>query len=74
MADREVGEHFPRRRGAPGDELLRVEHLTRGPLVRDVSFSLRRGEILGITGLLGAGRTELARTLVGAEPRARRAR
>ena len=68
MADREVGEHFPRRRRDPGDELLRVEHLTRGALVRDVSFTLRRGEILGVTGLLGAGRTELARTLVGAEP------
>jgi ribose transport system ATP-binding protein len=68
MADREVGEHFPRRRRAPGDELLRVEHLTRGTHVRDVSFTLRRREILGVTGLLGAGRTELARTLVGAEP------
>jgi len=68
MADREVGEHFPRRRHAPGDELLRVEHLTRGTHVRDVSFTLRRREILGVTGLLGAGRTELARTLVGAEP------
>jgi ABC-type sugar transport system ATPase subunit len=68
MADREVGEHFPRRRRAAGDELLRVEHLTRGTHVRDVSFTLRRGEILGVTGLLGAGRTELARTLVGAEP------
>jgi len=68
MVDREVGEHFPRKRVAPGDELLRVEHLHRGRAVRDVSFTLRRGEILGITGLLGAGRTELARTLVGAEP------
>jgi ribose transport system ATP-binding protein len=67
MADREVGEHYPRRRGAAGDELLRVEHLTRGRFVRDVSFVLRRGEILGLTGLLGAGRTELARTLIGAE-------
>jgi ribose transport system ATP-binding protein len=68
MADREIGEHFPRRRREAGDELLRVEHLSRGTLVRDVSFTLRRGEILGVTGLLGAGRTELARTLVGAEP------
>ncbi len=67
MVDREVGEHFPRRRTAPGEELLRVEHLSRRGPVHDVSFTLRRGEILGITGLLGAGRTELARTLVGAE-------
>ena len=68
MADREVGEHFPRRRRAPGEELLRVEHLSRGTHVRDVSFTVRRGEIVGVTGLLGAGRTELARTLIGAEP------
>jgi len=68
MADREVGEHFPRRRTEPGEELLRVEYLTRGARLRDVSFTLRRGEIVGITGLLGAGRTELARAIVGAEP------
>ena len=68
MADREVGDHFPRRRGAPGDELLRVERLTRGEALRDVTFVLRRGEIVGITGLLGAGRTELARAIIGAEP------
>jgi ribose transport system ATP-binding protein len=68
MADREVGEHFPRRRGTPGEELLRVEHLTRGDRLRDVSLTLRRGEIVGITGLLGAGRTELARAIIGAEP------
>ncbi|HUG52403.1 MAG TPA: sugar ABC transporter ATP-binding protein [Vicinamibacteria bacterium] len=68
MVDREVGEHFPRRRGVPGEELLRVEHLTRGERLRDVSLTLRRGEIVGITGLLGAGRTELARAIVGAEP------
>jgi ribose transport system ATP-binding protein len=68
MADREVGEHFPRRRGTPGEELLRVEHLARGERIRDVSLSLRRGEIVGITGLLGAGRTELARAIIGAEP------
>ena len=68
MVDRDVGDHFPRRAAAPGEDLLRVENLTRGTVVRDVSFTLRRGEILGITGLLGAGRTELARTLIGAEP------
>jgi ribose transport system ATP-binding protein len=68
MADRDVGEHFPRRRVAPGEELLRVEHLTRGSRLRDVSLTVRRGEIVGITGLLGAGRTELARAIIGAEP------
>jgi ribose transport system ATP-binding protein len=67
MADRELGDHYPRRRGAPGEELLRVENLGRSGAFADVSFSLRRGEILGIAGLLGAGRTELARVLAGAD-------
>ncbi len=50
-----------------GQELLRVEGLTRGKAVRDVSFALRGGEILGLAGLVGAGRTELARLLFGAD-------
>ena len=52
---------------APGEELLRVEGLTRGAAVQDVSFTLRRGEILGIAGLVGAGRTELGRAIFGAD-------
>ena len=50
-------------------EVLRVEHLTVGRKVRDVSFSLRKGEILGFSGLMGAGRTETARALFGADPK-----
>ena len=46
-------------------ELLRVEHLTRAGKARDISFSLHEGEILGLYGLVGAGRTELARILIG---------
>jgi ribose transport system ATP-binding protein len=68
MANRELKEHYPRRRVPPGPELLRVEGLCRGRTVRDVSFSLHRGEILGVAGLLGAGRTEMARALMGADP------
>jgi len=49
--------------------VLRVEHLCAGRMVRDVSFELRRGEILGFSGLMGAGRTETARALFGADPR-----
>ncbi|MGQ9731261.1 MAG: sugar ABC transporter ATP-binding protein [Candidatus Zipacnadales bacterium] len=49
------------------EELLRVEGMTRGNQVRDVSFTLYRGEILGVAGLVGAGRTELARTIFGAD-------
>ena len=67
MAGRELTEHFPRRRRAPGPELLRVEGLRRGKRLRDVSFTLREGEVVGIAGLLGAGRTELARAVVGAD-------
>lgn len=68
MVAREVSDHYPRRRGEPGDELLRVEGLCQGERLRDISFALRRGEVLGVAGLLGSGRTRLARTLFGAEP------
>ncbi|MEX2272423.1 MAG: sugar ABC transporter ATP-binding protein [Vicinamibacterales bacterium] len=67
MADRDVGGHFPRERVAPGDELLRVEEVSRDGQLTDISFSLRAGEIVGIAGLLGAGRSELARVLAGAD-------
>ena len=67
MANRDVGEHYPRVRTAPGAELLRVERLRRADLQTDISLSLRAGEVLGIGGLLGSGRTELARLLAGAD-------
>ncbi|CAG4890057.1 Ribose import ATP-binding protein RbsA [Paraburkholderia saeva] len=51
-----------------GEIALEVRHLTAGPLVRDVSFTLRKGEILGFAGLMGAGRTEVARAVFGADP------
>ncbi|MEM5439453.1 sugar ABC transporter ATP-binding protein [Paraburkholderia diazotrophica] len=51
-----------------GDVALEVKHLNAGPLVRDVSFTLRKGEILGFAGLMGAGRTEVARAVFGADP------
>src|SRR5207302_1540029 len=50
----------------PGPEILRVEGLSGPPTVKDVSFTLRKGEILGFAGLIGAGRTEMARILFGA--------
>jgi ribose transport system ATP-binding protein len=67
MVGRELREQFPRRRGAPGEELVRAENLSRGRALKDVSLSLRRGEVLGIAGLLGAGRTELARVIAGVD-------
>ncbi len=53
--------------GAP--VVLKVEHLKAGKMVRDVSFELHKGEILGFSGLMGAGRTETARALFGADPK-----
>ncbi|GLH76903.1 monosaccharide-transporting ATPase [Bradyrhizobium sp. SSBR45G] len=50
-----------------GDIALEVRKLNCGPLVRDVSFTLRKGEILGFAGLMGAGRTEVARAIFGAD-------
>jgi ribose transport system ATP-binding protein len=67
MANRDVSDHYPRRTHAPGEELLRVDRIHGGGL-EDISFVLHRGEILGIAGLAGAGRTRLARALVGADP------
>ena len=54
---------------ADQDVLLEVRHLNRGQAIRDVSFQLRRGEILGFAGLVGAGRTEVARAVFGADQR-----
>ncbi len=65
MVNRDLTELFPKERAERGGEVLRVENLsTRGGL-RDVSLSLHKGEVLGIAGLLGAGRTELARAIFG---------
>jgi ribose transport system ATP-binding protein len=69
MANRELAEHFPKRRAPRGKELLRVEGLQRRGVLYDVSLSVHAGEVVGISGLLGAGRTELARAIVGADAR-----
>ncbi len=53
---------------AANEVLLDVRHLNRGRAIRDVSFTVRRGEILGFAGLMGAGRTEVARAVFGADP------
>jgi len=68
MADRELDESISRETTTLGDELLRVERLGRRGVLSDVSFSVHAGEIIGIAGLLGAGRTELVRALFGADP------
>jgi ribose transport system ATP-binding protein len=58
---------FPVRTPAPGDTILDVRHLATPPLLKNASFELRRGEILGIAGLMGSGRTPLLRTIFGLE-------
>jgi ribose transport system ATP-binding protein len=65
MVGRTVGELFPRREGRPSEDVaLQVEGLV-APGVRDASFTLRRGEVLGVFGLMGSGRTEMVRALFG---------
>jgi ribose transport system ATP-binding protein len=68
MVGRELTTLFPKDVVEIGGPVLEVRHLTRAGVFDDVSFVLRRGEILGLAGLVGAGRTELARALFGADP------
>ena len=68
MVGRELDHLFARRKGKPsGEVVLEVRNLSGPPRVHNVSFKLRKGEIVGLAGLIGAGRTELARLLIGAE-------
>jgi len=68
MVGRPLEQEFPKVRAEPGEVLLEARRLSGGR-VRDVSFQARRGEVLGIAGLVGAGRTEMARLLFGADRR-----
>jgi ribose transport system ATP-binding protein len=65
MVGREVKDLFPRSPRTTGDVVLEVKHLHGSRNPRDASFQLRRGEVLGIAGLIGAGRTELLRSIFG---------
>src|SRR5260370_23801676 len=65
MVGRELSNLFPKAEAEIGEVVLEVRHLTRPGVFADVSFQLRRGEILGFAGLVGAGRTEVARVLFG---------
>ncbi|MEZ4729808.1 MAG: sugar ABC transporter ATP-binding protein [Caldilineaceae bacterium] len=67
MVGRPLEEVFPRGNGQPGKAVLVVDQVTAGP-VRNASFTLHAGEILGIAGMVGSGRTELARAIFGADP------
>ncbi|BCH55920.1 sugar ABC transporter ATP-binding protein [Agrobacterium vitis] len=68
MVGRDIEQLFPKGEAKIGEPVLEVSHLHHGRLVRDISFTLHRGEVLGIGGLVGSGRTELALTLFGITP------
>lgn len=68
MAGRRIEQMFTRTRREPGDVLLRLDELAGELLPRSVSLELRCGEVLGVAGLVGAGRTELLRTVFGLSP------
>lgn len=67
MVGREMSQMFPERHAKIGEEILRVENLNAGKMVKNISFSLKAGEVLGFSGLVGAGRTETMRALFGAD-------
>src|SRR5207302_3212729 len=68
MVGRSLAEQFPRVPHTPGPPVLGLTDLTGAPLPRGVSLTLHRGEILGLAGIVGAGRTELLRAVFGLEP------
>jgi len=68
MVGRDLSEKYPKEIAPRGEEVLRVENLNRAGVLSDISFSVYAGEVLGIAGLVGAGRTELARAVFGADP------
>jgi len=65
MIGKEYKDFIPKSSSKVGEEVLRVEHITAGNVVKDVSFNVRKGEILGITGLVGSGKSELANIIFG---------
>lgn len=67
MVGRSIDDEFPKKKAAIGEQRLVARNLCRGRAVRDVSLAVRRGEVLGLTGLVGAGRTETARLIFGAD-------
>ena len=72
MVGRELSSFYTKKHGAPaGDQpiVLQVEGISDGRLIKDCSFTVRAGEVVGLSGLVGSGRTELARLIYGADPK-----
>ncbi|WP_078411691.1 sugar ABC transporter ATP-binding protein [Priestia abyssalis] len=68
MVGRELTDRFPARNPSPGETVLEVKNLTRKGVFENASFSICTGEIVGISGLMGAGRTEMMRAIFGLDP------
>jgi ribose transport system ATP-binding protein len=68
MVGRSLSEVFPSKEPGQKREILTLKNVCRGRTLRNISFSVNTGEILGVTGLVGCGRTELARVIFGADP------
>lgn len=69
MIGRDLGSMYTKTQTTPGDVVLEVEHLTREGVFYDINFTVRRGEIVALAGLVGAGRTEVARAVFGIDKR-----
>jgi rhamnose transport system ATP-binding protein len=69
MVGRELDALFPKTATTPGDVVLEVDHLSSRGVFHDISFTVRRGEIVALAGLVGAGRTEVARAVFGIDKR-----
>ncbi len=67
MVGRELSNSYPERTSQPGEIVLEVNNISRDDILKDISFNLKKGEILGIAGLVGSGRTELVRAIYGAD-------
>ncbi|EFW37940.1 sugar ABC transporter, ATP binding protein, partial [Treponema phagedenis F0421] len=65
MIGREIGDRFPKESNPSGETVLEVKNLTKAGLFSDVSFTVRAGEVLGVAGLMGAGRTEIMKSIFG---------
>ncbi|MDX1995908.1 MAG: sugar ABC transporter ATP-binding protein [bacterium] len=68
MVGRTIDELFPKLPSTPGEVVLEVKNLSRPPITRDISFQVRAGEIVGLAGLVGSGRSELAQVIFGIAP------
>lgn len=71
MVGRSLSQVFPKNNSTIGEVVLEAEHISSGTEVKDVSFNLKKGEILGFAGLVGAGRTETLKAVFGANPKSK---